>query len=87
VISLSNPVVAARHSRIWRSTCVQATAQEIESALNSRANRTERQARIPALFKTGFFASSVVTSVGAPFNSFCFANWRSSASFLLVKPS
>ena len=63
VISLSNPVVAARHSRIWRSTCVQATAREIESALNSRANRIERQARVPGLFKVRLFLLSVMTSV------------------------
>jgi hypothetical protein len=74
VINLSNPVVAARHSRIWRSTCVQATAREIESALNSRANRTERQARVPGLFGS-------LSSVDGPFNSFCFAKRKSSASF------
>jgi hypothetical protein len=87
VINLSNPVVAARHSRIWHSTCVQATAREIGSALNSRANRTERQARVPGRFVIRLFALSVMTSVDAPFNSFCFAKRKSSASFPLLKPS
>jgi len=90
VISLSNPVVVARHSRIWRSTCVQATAREIESALNSKANRTERQARVPGLSVVGLFVLfvlSTMTSVDPPFNSFCFAKSKSSASFPLDKPS
>ena len=73
VTSLSKPVVAARHSRMWRSTCVQATWREIESALNSRANRTARHAREPGL--------SPAFSSGLPFNSFCFANSKSSSSF------
>jgi len=74
VINLSNPVVTARHSRIWRSTCVQATVREIASALNSRPNRTERQARVPGLF------GSPLSSVDGPFNSFCFAKRKSSVS-------
>ena len=66
VINLSNLIVAARHSCIWCSTCVQATAQEIASVLNSRPNQTERQVRVLGLFRLPLL------SVDRPFNSFCF---------------